>query len=92
MSARADIHLALALHPSYLNRYHDVDIAKYFRGDAGFAIPELYTFLETESCFLATRLKSNAVLERHIQYLLPRGPWGPKNGPQLRCTAKTSEK
>ena len=53
-------------------RYRNLDIAKYFRGDAAFAIPELYVFLEAESYLYAIRLKSNAVLERHIQHLLTR--------------------
>ena len=55
-----------------VSRYRDLDIEKYFRGDAAFAIPELYTFLESESYLYAIRLKSNAVLERHIQHLLTR--------------------
>ncbi len=29
-------------------RYRDLDIRKYFRGDAAFAIPELYVFLQAE--------------------------------------------
>jgi hypothetical protein len=65
-------------------RYRDLDIAKYFRGDAAFAIPELYTFLETESYFYAIRLKSNAVLERHIQHLLTRPVGRPPTKPVVR--------
>ena len=60
-------------------RYRDLDIRKYFRGDAAFAIPELYVFLEAEGYLYAIRLKSNPVLERHIQHLLTRPvgrpPW-----------------
>ena len=62
-------------------RYRDMDIAKYFRGDAAFAIPELYTFLETENYFYAIRLKSNAVLEQHIEPLLTRPVGRPPNKP-----------
>ena len=62
-------------------RYRDLDIAKYFRGDAAFAIPELYTFLETENYFYAIRLKSNAVLEQHIEPLLTRPVGRPPNKP-----------
>jgi hypothetical protein len=51
-------------------RYRDLDIRECFRGDAAVAIPELYVFLESERCLYAIRLKSNAVLERHIQHLL----------------------
>lgn len=31
-------------------RYRDLDSREYFHGDAAFAIPELYAFLEAESC------------------------------------------
>jgi hypothetical protein len=62
-------------------RYRDLDIAKFFRGDAAFAIPELYTFLETESYLYAIRLKSNAVLERQIQHLLTRPVGRPPKKP-----------
>jgi hypothetical protein len=65
-------------------RYRNLDIAKYFRGDAAFAIPELYTFLETESYLYAIRLKSNAVLERHIQHLLTRPVGRPPTKPVVR--------
>ena len=47
-------------------RYHELEISKYFRGDAAFAIPELYSFLEDEDYEYAIRLKSTAVLEREI--------------------------
>jgi hypothetical protein len=62
-------------------RYRDLDIAKYFRGDAAFAMPELYTFLEAESYLYAIRLKSNAVLERQIQHLLTRPVGRPPKKP-----------
>ncbi len=65
-------------------RYRNLGIAKYFRGDAAFAIPELYTFLETESYLYAIRLKSNAVLERHIQHLLTRPVGRPPKKPVVR--------
>lgn len=62
-------------------RYRDLGIAKNFRGDAAFAIPVLYTFLETESYLYAIRLKSNAVLERNIQHLLTRAVDRPPRKP-----------
>ena len=52
--------------------YRDLDPRKFFRGDAAFAIPELYEFLETEHYLYAIRLKSNPVLERNIEHLLIR--------------------
>jgi hypothetical protein len=62
-------------------RYRDLAIAKYFRGDAAFAIPELYVFLEAERYLYAIRLKSNAVLQRHIQHLLTRPVGRPPKKP-----------
>ena len=65
-------------------RYRDLDIRKYFRGDAAFAIPELYVFLEAEGYLYAIRLKSNPVLERHIQHLLTRPVGRPPRKPVVR--------
>jgi hypothetical protein len=50
-------------------RYRDLDIRKYFRGDAAFAIPELYVFLEAEGYLYAIRLKS---INRHFPFDLTR--------------------
>lgn len=65
-------------------RNRDLDIRKYFRGDATFAIPELYVFLEAEHYGYTIRLKSNAVLERHIQHLLTRPVGRPPKKPVVR--------
>lgn len=65
-------------------RYRDLDIHKYFRGDAAFAIPELYVFLEAEHYGYTVRLKSNAVLERQIQHLLTRPVGRPPKKPVVR--------
>ena len=48
---------------------------RFFRGDAAFAIPDLYDFLEAEGFKYTIRLKANAVLQRRIGHLLrrPRG-------------------
>ncbi len=37
-------------------RYRDADIRRFFRGDAAFADPDLYTFLEEEGYLYAIRL------------------------------------
>ena len=63
-------------------RYCRMDIPKFFRGDAAFAIPELYELLEAEGYQYATRLKANAVLERHICHLLTRPVGRPPKQPQ----------
>lgn len=42
---------------------------RFFRGDAAFALPDLYDFLEAEGYNYAIRLKANAVLQGHIAHL-----------------------
>ena len=44
----------------------------YFRGDAAFANPEMYEFLEAEGIGYAIRLPANRVLQDRIGYLLKR--------------------
>jgi hypothetical protein len=44
----------------------------YFRGDAAFANPEIYEFLEAESMGYAIRLPANSILQSKIGYLLKR--------------------
>ncbi len=59
-------------------RYRGCRIKKFFRGDAGFAAPEIYRLLEDEGYGYAIRLKSNSILEQQIAHLLIR-PIGRKN-------------
>lgn len=66
-----------------IERYRDMQIPKYFRGDAAFAIPELYAFLEAEDYLYAIRLKSNSVLEREIEPLLTRPVGRPSHKPKV---------
>jgi hypothetical protein len=56
-------------------RYRDTVKRLYFRGDAAFANPEIYEFLEREGMGYAIRLPANSVLQRRIGYLLKR-PFG----------------
>ena len=44
----------------------------YFRGDAAFANPEMYEFLEAEGIGYAVRLPANRVLQERVGYLLKR--------------------
>ena len=44
----------------------------YFRGDAAFANPEIYEFLEAERIGYTIRLPANSVLQNRIGYLLKR--------------------
>src|ERR687893_491837 len=53
-------------------RYRGKVRRRYFRADAAFASPEVYTFLEAERFRYAIRLPANAVLQRRIAHLLNR--------------------
>ena len=53
-------------------RYRGVVKRRYFRGDAAFANPEIYEFLEAEGYGYAIRLPTNPVLQGKIGYLLKR--------------------
>ena len=66
-------------------RYRHLTIPKFFRGDAAFAIPELYAFLEAEHFSYTIRLKSNAMLEREIAHLLTRPVGRPSQKPKVFC-------
>ena len=59
-------------------RYRGRRIKKFFRGDAGFASPEIYRLLEHEGYGYAIRLKGNPNLDQQIAHLLIR-PVGRKN-------------
>ncbi|MCP4071371.1 MAG: IS1380 family transposase, partial [Hyphomicrobiales bacterium] len=52
---------------------------RYLRGDAAFANPELFDYLETHEFGYAIRLKTNKVLQRRITHLLKRRPGRPSN-------------
>ena len=52
-----------------------------FRGDAGFANPELYDYLEARSIGYAIRLPANPVLQRAIAHLLVLPTQWPVQGP-----------
>jgi len=51
----------------------------YFRGDAGFANPEIYDYLESEGLKYAIRLPTNRVLQGRIAHLLTRPVGRPPN-------------
>jgi len=51
-------------------RYRGTTKRLYFRGDAAFANPEIYEFLEAEGMGYAIRLPANRVLQDKIGYLL----------------------
>jgi hypothetical protein len=53
-------------------RYRGIVKRLYFRGDAAFANPEIYEFLEAEGIGYTIRLQANAVLQNRIGHLLKR--------------------
>ena len=53
-------------------RYRGTVKRRYFRGDAAFANPEIYEFLESEGIGYTIRLPANRVLQDKIGYLLKR--------------------
>ena len=62
-------------------RYREGEIRRFFRGDAAFANPDIYTFLEDEGYRYAIRLPANNVLRRKIEHLLTRPVGRPPNKP-----------
>ncbi|MHC4539916.1 MAG: IS1380 family transposase [Planctomycetota bacterium] len=62
-------------------RYRGYDILRFFRGDAGFADPDVYRFLEAEGYFYAIRLKDNQILYNEIEHLLTRPVGRPPKKP-----------
>jgi hypothetical protein len=60
-------------------RYRRIVKRLYFRGDAAFANPEMYEFLETEVIGYTIRLPANSVLQSRIGHLLKRPVGRPPN-------------
>ena len=55
-----------------VRRYKKRKVRLYFRGDAAFASPDLYEYLESKGILYAIRIKANKVLQEHISHLLRR--------------------
>ncbi len=53
-------------------RYRHKMKRRYFRGDAAFANPDIYAFLDSEGYKYTIRLPANAVLQARIAWLLQR--------------------
>ena len=53
-------------------RYKGRKVRLYFRGDAAFASPEMYEYLEAEGFLYAIRLAKNQILQESIAHLLTR--------------------
>ena len=54
---------------------------RFFRGDAGFANPGVYEFLEAEGYSYTIRLPANAVLYREVEHLMTRPVGRPPEQP-----------
>jgi hypothetical protein len=66
-----------------VSRYRGKGTRVYFRGDAAFANPEIYEFLEAEGMGYTIRLPANKALQRRIGYLLRRPVGRPPH--EVRC-------
>jgi hypothetical protein len=64
-----------------VNRYRAYDILRFFRGDAAFADPNIYGYLEAEHYFYAIRLKRNQILYDKVKHLLTRPVGRPPKKP-----------
>jgi post-segregation antitoxin (ccd killing protein) len=62
-----------------VQRYKAREVRLYFRGDAAFASPDLYEYLEAEGILYTIRLPANAVLQVSIAHLLRRPVGRPPN-------------
>jgi hypothetical protein len=66
-----------------VKRYKKRQVRLYFRGDAAFASPDLYEYLESEGMIYAIRLPANKVLQESIAHLLRRPVGRPPH--HIRC-------
>ncbi len=66
-----------------VERYRGRNLSRYFRGDASFAKPDVYEFLETEGFSYAIRLPANEKLQEKIDHLLTRPVGRPTLKPQV---------
>ena len=66
-----------------IERYRQRNIPKYFRGDAAFAIPALYSLLETEGFRYTIRIPANEVLMANINQLMTRPVGRPSHKPKV---------
>ena len=64
-----------------VNRYRDHDILRFFRGDAAFADPKMYRYLEAEGYSYTIRLKGNQILHGKVGHLLTRPVGRPPKKP-----------
>jgi len=66
-----------------VDRYRAAGKKLYFRGDAAFASPDIYEYLEDNSILYAIRLKANNNLYREIDHLMTRPVGRPSIKPKI---------
>ena len=64
-----------------VRRYENKKVRKYFRGDAAFAKPEIYKYLEENGLLYTIRLPAYDVLYDEIKHLLTRPVGRPSRKP-----------
>jgi hypothetical protein len=65
-----------------VDRYRVIGKKLYLRGDAAFASPDIYEYLEDNSILYAIRLPANQVLSREIDHLMTRPVGRPSAKPK----------
>jgi len=76
--------LAALLRQAIYSRLAGYDLLRFFRGDAAFANPEIYRYLEAEGYFYAIRLKENPILHEKVEHMLTRPVGRPPRKPIIR--------
>jgi hypothetical protein len=66
-----------------VDRYREVDKKLSLRGDAAFASPDIYEYLEGKGILYAIRLPANQVLSREIDHLMTRPVGRPSKKPKV---------
>jgi len=66
-----------------VDRYKEMEKKLYLRGDAAFASPDIYEYLEGRGILYAIRLPANQVLSREIEHLMTRPVGRPSKKPKV---------
>jgi hypothetical protein len=66
-----------------VERYREQPLERFFRGDAAFANPDIYEYLESENFCYAIRLPANQVLQRTIEHMMTRPVGRPSQKPKV---------
>src|SRR5674536_4134 len=66
-----------------INRYKGTNKKLYFRGDAAFAKPDVYEYLEDNHILYAMRIPANDILYEEIEHLMTRPVGRPPKKPRV---------